>query len=238
MDVPVGYAAVGGFNANTPGTPGHVFQVTCASNCGSFAWADKSGDLPDIPVDSVIVNPNNPQQVFAGSDFGVYYTDDITVAFPAWNRFNNGIPHVMIWDMQVDRGATTLSVWTRGRGAFVFPLPSGPISTPTPTPTATATACYCYCHCHCNCDGDVHTDTTATATFTPTDAGGITNADSNGHIHAYGDRNGYCHCDRYLHADANSRGESNAYSNSNCDSYGLQRQLRLRLHRQPQPRRR
>ena len=118
-----------------------MFQVTCASNCGSFIWADKSGDLPDIPVDSVIVNPNNPQQVFAGTDFGVYYTDNVTVASPAWNRFDTGIPHVMIWDMQIDRGSTTLSVWTRGRGAFVFPLPSGNISpTPTPTPTATATA--------------------------------------------------------------------------------------------------
>src|SRR5438046_8088221 len=87
------------------------------------------------------------------TDFGVYYTDDITVASPLWNRFDNGIPHVMIWDMSIDRGATTLSVWTRGRGAFVFPLPSGSISTPTPTPTATAT----------------FTPTpTATATFTPT----------------------------------------------------------------------
>src|SRR5262249_27619633 len=35
VDVPVGYAAVGGFNANTPTQPGHVFQVTCTSNCGS-----------------------------------------------------------------------------------------------------------------------------------------------------------------------------------------------------------
>ena len=122
MDVPVGYAAVGGFNANTPTQPGHIFQVTCASNCGSFTWADKTGDLPDIPVDSVIVNPNNPQQVFAGTDFGVYYTDNVTVAFPIWNRFDTGIPHVMIWDMQIDRGSTTLSVWTRGRGAFVYPL--------------------------------------------------------------------------------------------------------------------
>src|SRR5256885_16527215 len=26
---PVGYAALGGFNENTPSTPGHVFQVTC-----------------------------------------------------------------------------------------------------------------------------------------------------------------------------------------------------------------
>jgi hypothetical protein len=125
VDVPVGYAAVGGFNANTPTQPGHIFQVSCASNCSSFAWADKTGNLPDIPVDSIIVNPNIPQQVFAGTDFGLYYTNDITVASPVWSRFDNGIPHVMIWDMSIDRGGTTLSVWTRGRGAFVYPL-SGP----------------------------------------------------------------------------------------------------------------
>jgi len=125
VDVPVGYAAVGGFNANTPTQPGHIFQVSCASNCASFTWADKTGNLPDIPVDSVIVNPNILQQVFAGTDFGLYYTNDITVAAPVWSRFDNGIPHVMIWDMSVDRGGTTLSVWTRGRGAYVYPL-SGP----------------------------------------------------------------------------------------------------------------
>ena len=125
VDVPVGYAAVGGFNANTPTQPGHIFQVSCASNCGSFTWADKTGNLPDIPVDSIIVNPNIPQQVFAGTDFGVYYTNDITVASPVWSRFDNGIPHVMIWDMSIDRYGTTLSIWTRGRGAFVYPL-SGP----------------------------------------------------------------------------------------------------------------
>jgi len=32
----VGYAAVGGFNANTPTTPGHVFQVSCTNTCNSF----------------------------------------------------------------------------------------------------------------------------------------------------------------------------------------------------------
>jgi hypothetical protein len=135
VNLPVGYAAVGGFNANTPSTPGHVFQVTCMADCGSFTWANKTGNLPDIPVDSIIVNPNNPHQVYAGSDWGVYYTDDITVASPTWQRFENGIPHAMVWDMQIDRGSTTLSVWTRSRGAYVFPLPGGG-GTPTPTPTA------------------------------------------------------------------------------------------------------
>src|SRR5213078_4700592 len=137
-NLPVGYAAVGGFNANTPTTPGHVFQVTCTADCGSFTWADKTGNLPDIPVDSIIVNPNIPQQVFAGTDWGVYYTDDITVASPSWQRFENGLPHAMVWDMQIDRGSTTLSVWTRSRGAYAYPLAgAGPTPTPTPTPSVT-----------------------------------------------------------------------------------------------------
>jgi hypothetical protein len=126
-NVPVGYAAVGGFNANTPTTPGHLFQVACAATCGSFTWLDKTGNLPDIPVDSVIVNPKFPQQVFAGTDWGVYYTNDITAAAPTWARFENGLPHSMVWDMQIDRGATTLSVWTRSRGTYVWPLPSAPL---------------------------------------------------------------------------------------------------------------
>jgi hypothetical protein len=138
-NLPVGYAAIGGFNANTPTTPGHVFQVTCSANCGSFTWIDKTGDLPDIPVDSIIVNPNQSHQVFAGTDWGVYFTDDISVASPTWQRFENGIPHAMVWDMQIDRGSTTLSVWTRSRGAYAFPLTGAVTPTPTPTPSASAT---------------------------------------------------------------------------------------------------
>jgi hypothetical protein len=132
---PIGYAAVGGFNANTPGFPGHVYRVICtmtSTPCDGFAWTDKSGNLPDIPVDSIIVNPNFPRQVFAGSDFGLYYTDDITANPPVWNRFNNGLPNVMIWDMSVDRGSTTLGLWTRSRGAYAWPLPTGP-ENPLPT---------------------------------------------------------------------------------------------------------
>jgi hypothetical protein len=163
-NLPVGYVGVGGFNPNTPTTPGHVFQVTCTADCGSFTWANKTGNLPDIPVDSIIVNPNNAHQVYAGTDWGVYYTDDITVASPTWVRFENGISHAMVWDMQIDRGSTTLSVWTRSRGAYVYPLPGGGVSpTPTPTasasptPTATATA-----------TATPTATATATATATPT----------------------------------------------------------------------
>ncbi|HEX9988380.1 MAG TPA: S-layer homology domain-containing protein [Chloroflexia bacterium] len=137
--MPVGYAAVGGFDQNTPSTPGHVFQVTCtAANCASFTWANKSGNLPNIPVNGITANPNFPQQVFAGTDWGVYYTNDITVASPVWLKFSNGMPSVMVWDFAIDRGFTTLAAFTRSRGVFVWPLPDEPfVLTPTPTGTGT-----------------------------------------------------------------------------------------------------
>ncbi len=124
IDPLVGYAAVAGFAQNTPAQPGNVFQVTCTANCASFTWRNVSGNLPNNPVNSVIVNPHIPQQVFAGTDWGLFYTDDINAPSPVWRRFGNGLPNVMIWDMTIDRGFTTLVLWTRGRGAWAWPLPT------------------------------------------------------------------------------------------------------------------
>jgi uncharacterized repeat protein (TIGR01451 family) len=118
----IGYAAVGGFNGNTAATPGHVFKVTCTANCASFTWVDKSGNLPDIPANAVIANPNIPSQVFVGMDWGLYYTDDINADPPVWQRFE-GLPHVMVWSLSIDRGFTTLAAFTRSRGAWAWPLP-------------------------------------------------------------------------------------------------------------------
>ena len=119
-----GYAALGGFAANTPGQPGHVYRITCDFNCSNYTWEDVSGNLPDIPVNSILVNPHIPEQVFAGSDWGLYFTNDVTETPPVWRRFTDGLPSVMIWDMSIDRGFTTLALFTRSRGAYVWPLPT------------------------------------------------------------------------------------------------------------------
>ena len=142
----VGYAALGSFDESTPGKPGHLFQATCTANCGAVTWVNKTGNLPNIPLDSVIANPRYGQQVFVGSDWGLYFTNDITANPPVWQRFQAGLPNVVIWDLTVDRGNTTLAAWTRNRGLYVWPLANGPINPPvgTPTPgpaTPTPTGC-------------------------------------------------------------------------------------------------
>ncbi len=118
----IGYAAVAGFSANTPAQPGNVFQVRCNADCTSFTWRNVSGNLPSIPVNTVIVNPWIPSQVFAGSDWGLYFTDNVDAEQVIWQRFE-GLPRAMIWHLNIDRGFSTLAAFTRSRGAWVWPLP-------------------------------------------------------------------------------------------------------------------
>jgi hypothetical protein len=121
----VAYAALAGFDQNTPATPGHVYRVECSPGCASHVWTNRSGNLPNVPVNAILLNPHVPGQAFAGTDWGLYYTDDVDAPSPVWNRFDAGLPAAMIWDLVIDRGATTLAIFTRSRGAYVWPLPRG-----------------------------------------------------------------------------------------------------------------
>ena len=53
-------------------------------------------------------------------------TDDVEANPVVWQK-HAGLPNVMIWDMAVDRGYTTLAVFTRSRGAWAWPLPRLPV---------------------------------------------------------------------------------------------------------------
>jgi hypothetical protein len=123
------FAAVAGFGTNTPGAGGHVYQASW--NGSQFLIRDKSGNLPDVPFQAVAVNPRNPTQVFAGSHWGFYYTDDITPASPTWLRYMEGpLPNAPIFHFSLDRGpqtnpfqSTTMVAFTYGRGAYAVRLP-------------------------------------------------------------------------------------------------------------------
>lgn len=135
------YAAVGGFDTNTPSTPGHIFQGTCSDGtCSSFTWTDKTGALPDIPFTAVAVNPNNPNQVFVGSYLGFFNTNDISADPVVWNRFQTGMPNTRINYLAVDRGvtatpraSTTLGAFTYGRGLYVTQVGAAPSCPQAPT---------------------------------------------------------------------------------------------------------
>lgn len=123
------YAALAGFGSNTPTAPGHIYRATW--NGSQFLLKDKTGNLPDVPFQTVAANPRNPNQVFAGSYWGFFYTDDITQASPTWLRYMEGpLPNAPIYHFSLDRGpqsspflSTALVAFTYGRGAYGVRLP-------------------------------------------------------------------------------------------------------------------
>ena len=65
------------------GGVGHVFE----SHDGGATWADRSGDLPDAPVNDVVVNAG---QLYVGTDVGVFAT---SAANPGvWSRVGTNLP--------------------------------------------------------------------------------------------------------------------------------------------------
>lgn len=98
--------------------PNHVFISTDAGD----TWTDISGDLPNINVNAVALDPNDANTIYAGTDAGVYRTTDLGTS---WLAFDNGIPNVVIKDLHVDVGGNLLYAATMGRGMYKLNIAPG-----------------------------------------------------------------------------------------------------------------
>ncbi len=92
-------------------TLGHVFKITS----GSTEWADISGDLPNTPVNSIVIDPDLPGYLFAGTDVGVFYT---TNGGGSWNSLVSGLPRVAVLGLTLNNTSYTLRAATHGRGVW------------------------------------------------------------------------------------------------------------------------
>ena len=103
------YAAVGGFLS------GHVYHTAD----GGHSWQDRTGNLPDHPVNSIIYDPADPDGVYLATDFGVFHspTGDGT-----WTRLQDGLPVSAVYDVAAQPGTGRLVAATHGRGMFELPI--------------------------------------------------------------------------------------------------------------------
>jgi len=109
----IAYAAYGGFGAATPNNRGHVFVTTN----GGGGWRDISGNLPDVPVNSVVADPSSPNTVYVGTDVGAFVT---TNRGDSWQRLGTGMPKVAVWQLDYDAKNGLLAAGTHGRGAYTL----------------------------------------------------------------------------------------------------------------------
>ncbi|MDX6410525.1 MAG: hypothetical protein QOE91_41, partial [Gaiellaceae bacterium] len=109
----IAYLAYSGFNAATPSRPGHVYRTTD----GGGKWADITGNLPDSPVNSLILDPSFPNTLYAGTDVGPFVTYN---GGATWLALGNdaSFPLVSIWQLDLDPSHRVLAAGTHGRGAY------------------------------------------------------------------------------------------------------------------------
>lgn len=110
------YVVYSGFNLATPTTPGHVFVT---DNQGA-TWRDISGDLPDVPVTSIAVDPMIEGSLYIGTDIGVFQT---TNGGTNWVRLSNGMPRVASFMVRYHAATRSIVVATHGRGMYRLNLP-------------------------------------------------------------------------------------------------------------------
>jgi subtilisin-like proprotein convertase family protein len=93
---------------------GHVFLTT---NAGA-AWADISGDLPDVPVSALAVDFRAQTPIlYAGTDLGVFASSD---GGTQWHNYNaNVFPNVPVTDLLLDVSINKMVASTYGRSMWV-----------------------------------------------------------------------------------------------------------------------
>jgi hypothetical protein len=118
------FATFSGFNGATPTTPGHVFKST--NGLGAATWTDISGDLPDVPVNAIVVtagdkgdkhgkgNDGRDSAIYVGTDIGVFESLD---GGAHWRHLTKGMPNVAIFGMAMGRDGRIVAA-THGRGMF------------------------------------------------------------------------------------------------------------------------
>jgi uncharacterized protein (TIGR03437 family) len=133
IDPTIAYATFSGF-AIGPDTLGHIFKTV---NAGA-TWADVSGNLPNIPVNDLVVDPDIPGTFYAGTDAGVMISTDNAAT---WNTLGDSLPRVVVDSLVLQRATRTLLAATHGRSVWQIGVPlAGASSQPAITSLVPASA--------------------------------------------------------------------------------------------------
>jgi hypothetical protein len=107
-------------------TDPNTFVITCQTYSSSIhqvykttdqgaTWNAMDATLPDEPCNSIVIDPQNPDTYFLGTDTGVWVSFD---AGANWSPYNTGLPHVVVDDLRLHDSARLLRAGTHGRGLW------------------------------------------------------------------------------------------------------------------------
>ncbi len=89
----------------------HLFRTTDAG----ATWSDISGNLPEAPLNDVIIDPERDSTLYVAGDVGVFVTHDLG---EEWSSLGAGLPNVPIMDLTFHSPTRTLVAATYGRSMY------------------------------------------------------------------------------------------------------------------------
>ena len=112
------FVSFSGYNAYTPTTPGHVFEVRYNRESGTATWTDISANLGDQPITGIAFDPQTGN-VYAATDFGVAVR---LAGSTTWSVAGTGLPPVAVYQLVIHSASRTLYATTHGRGIYRLDL--------------------------------------------------------------------------------------------------------------------
>ena len=104
----------------------NVYKTTNL-NAATPTWTNISGTIPQVPVSAFVIDPTNSNNLYAGTDIGVYASTD---AGATWSPFGTGLPRVAVFDMAITAAPRKLRVATHGKGMYEISLTVPTIKSP------------------------------------------------------------------------------------------------------------
>lgn len=104
------YVTLSGYKVDSTGA--HIFRT---SNYG-VNWIPINGNLPDAPINDVLIDPYNSNKLYIGTDYGVMITTNYG---QTWEIMEGGLPsNIPVHDLTIHVPTGQIFAWTHGRSAF------------------------------------------------------------------------------------------------------------------------
>jgi photosystem II stability/assembly factor-like uncharacterized protein len=109
------YVSLSGYNLDLNNS--HIFRTT---NYGAN-WTNISSNLPNVPINSVIIEYNKDSLLYVGTDAGVFYSTNLGAS---WSVLGTGLPNSPVFDLNYHQTAKKLAAGTHGRSMFEIDVSS------------------------------------------------------------------------------------------------------------------
>ena len=107
------YVTLSGFRWDEPLS--HVFRSTDLGE----NWESISSNLPELPVNCIVLDPEEEGHIYIGTDAGIFYTSN---GGEYWQSFSLNLPTVPVIDLKIHNPTRTLIAGTYGMSAHSLAL--------------------------------------------------------------------------------------------------------------------